>query len=162
MSDLLAGRRTPERLPGTDASTDVGKDVGGDSGKETVKVEPWPGSESTETVPPWPSAIARTIDSPRPDPWIDDHAHEEHVRAPVAPGREQERDGEPRRRPPHRDRRTWRREAHGGCAEDEDPEEREQGQEPPAGEGSPRHSTTPDVADRCLSRVAVRWAVMDQ
>src|SRR6202044_804496 len=37
-------------------------------GSETTKLDPWPGSESTEIVPPLASMNPFAIDSPRPDP----------------------------------------------------------------------------------------------
>ena len=42
--------------------------VAGGAGRTIVNVEPIPGLESSSTWPPWASAIARTIESPRPAP----------------------------------------------------------------------------------------------
>ena len=41
------------------------------SGNSTTKVVPWPGSDSTETCPPFASTNPLTIASPRPAPVCD-------------------------------------------------------------------------------------------
>jgi hypothetical protein len=55
-------------IDGRDGGSSMGAGGAFDSGRSTWKVDPWPGSLSTNTPPPVRRTISRTVASPRPVP----------------------------------------------------------------------------------------------